>query len=184
MTIQYANGSWQCTEVYMQQALGYGIYDFLVGQPVDNLGNGDLYIVLGLFVYRDDAHEIDIEFSRWGSNQGTNADYCVQPGTAQGSCPVWTEPPNIPASHQAFNWTTGRVVFTSTQQGSTTPFYSHTYTSTGNTPVPTPSGMVPHINFWLFEGQTKLPTTTKLDVVLTNFKFTAIGDPSFSLDTR
>ncbi len=36
--------------------------------------------MLGLFAYKDDEHEVDIEFSKWGNKDAKNAWFTVQPG--------------------------------------------------------------------------------------------------------
>jgi hypothetical protein len=52
----------RASQVVMTTALGYGSYDFTTRTPVDDLG--DPNIVLGMFLYKDDTHELDIEFTR------------------------------------------------------------------------------------------------------------------------
>lgn len=63
-TREQTSQDWQCVEVWLERELGYGIYDFSLATPVDDLG--DPNVVLGLFLCKDDTHEIDIEFAQWG----------------------------------------------------------------------------------------------------------------------
>lgn len=73
-------GTYSCSEVYALQPLGYGAYSWIVRGAVDALGGGDPHVVLGLFLYRDDSHEIDLELSRWGNASvgANNGDFVVQ----------------------------------------------------------------------------------------------------------
>ena len=68
--LQDAPGSkagFACAEVTLNQSLGYGNYSFSLAGSVDSLGQGDPHVVLGLFLYRDDQNELDIEMARWGN---------------------------------------------------------------------------------------------------------------------
>src|SRR3989442_12920365 len=80
MKILKNKGRWYCSEVILQESLGYGTYRFYLDSAVDGL---DPSVVLGLFTWNDapdyNHREIDIEFSRWGSVNNQNAQYVVQP---------------------------------------------------------------------------------------------------------
>lgn len=76
LKITYMNGKWYCAEVSTVNSLGYGTYVFYTASRIDNL---DKNVVVGLFSYVDDNHEVDIEFSRWGDANAHNAWYTVQP---------------------------------------------------------------------------------------------------------
>lgn len=71
LKITYTDGKWVCPEV-RTQTLGYGTYTFYTASNIDAL---DKNVVLGLFAYKDDSHEVDIEFSRWGIENYTNAGF-------------------------------------------------------------------------------------------------------------
>jgi len=60
------NENWYCSEVTLNEEYGYGIYSWEIEGDVHSLGNSDPFVVLGLFLYKDDSHELDIEFARWG----------------------------------------------------------------------------------------------------------------------
>src|SRR6266568_3108242 len=62
LKITNRNNRWYCAEVSLEKPLGYGTYEFFVNGRFDQL---DPHVVDGLFLYEDDAHEIDIEFGRW-----------------------------------------------------------------------------------------------------------------------
>lgn len=76
LKITYSNGRWQCAEVTCTQTFGYGTYVYSLASRMDNL---DKNMVLGLFAYKDDYHEVDIEFSKWGNSNYKNGWYTVQP---------------------------------------------------------------------------------------------------------
>ena len=58
-----AAGKWWCAEVTSDKSFGYGEYRFTFAGPFSEL---DPNVVLGLFIYLDDDHEIDFELTRWG----------------------------------------------------------------------------------------------------------------------
>jgi hypothetical protein len=67
-----------CAEVYSQQKFGFGLYEFYVEMNCSNL---DPSIVLGLFLYNDEIppfyNEVDIEISKWGFVNASNAQYVI-----------------------------------------------------------------------------------------------------------
>ncbi|MCW4028951.1 MAG: hypothetical protein NWE92_04815 [Candidatus Bathyarchaeota archaeon] len=76
LKITQRNGKWYCAEVTCTQPLGYGTYAFYTIGRIDQL---DQNVVLGLFAYKDDTHEIDIEFAKWGDASYPNSWFSVQP---------------------------------------------------------------------------------------------------------
>jgi len=65
-----------CAEVYSIARYKYGRFIFQVSGDVINL---DRNVVLGLFLYYDQDHEIDVEVTRWGIKDFPNMQYVVQP---------------------------------------------------------------------------------------------------------
>jgi serine/threonine protein kinase len=82
LKLTYKQNRWYCAEVSLDKPLGYGTYNFDVVGRFDLL---DPQVVVGLFLYRDDTHEIDIEFARWGKRHGENLQYVLQPGDRVGN---------------------------------------------------------------------------------------------------
>jgi hypothetical protein len=76
LKITYSNDKWSCAELTCTQTFGYGTYVYYVASRVDNF---DKNVILGLFAYKDDSHEVDIEFSRWGNSTYKNGWYTAQP---------------------------------------------------------------------------------------------------------
>jgi hypothetical protein len=76
LKLSQATGTWKDVEVVTQQTLGYGNYTW-VTQGVHAI---DKNIVLGMFPYLDNDHEIDIEQAQWDNANAPNFDFWVQPG--------------------------------------------------------------------------------------------------------
>ncbi|MGB5524379.1 MAG: hypothetical protein WBM96_17560, partial [Polyangiales bacterium] len=148
-TVQRAE-KWYCTEVVLQQSLGYGTYEFRLGSRVDNL---DYRAVLGAFVYESEDRQIDIEFSRILADPN-NAQYVVQPWYQQGNLSRFTVPAEAPSSHR-FVWSESSISFASwVGDGSYPPsagdlIYQWDYQGPD---IPPPGAERMRFNLWLFGG--------------------------------
>jgi hypothetical protein len=113
LKITYHNGKWYCPEVSTLQALGYGTYVFHTASPVDSL---DKNVVLGLFTYKDDSHEVDIEYSRQGQEGGFNSGFTVQPApyTPDNALDFYTHLIGTESTH-LFTWRSNKVDFETIQ---------------------------------------------------------------------
>ena len=81
LTIQNINGVWQASEVDSSKLFKYGTYTWTLSSSVQNL---DKNVCLGLFTYKDDGNELDIEFSKWGVSNGNLLWFSNQPTTVAG----------------------------------------------------------------------------------------------------
>jgi hypothetical protein len=63
LELNYENGRWNCVELNSVEDFTYGKYTWVVSSQSINL---DRNVVLGLFTYTDNTHEIDIESAQWG----------------------------------------------------------------------------------------------------------------------
>jgi hypothetical protein len=151
LKIRKVNDIWYCSEVYTPHYIQYGEYRFIVEGEIDNL---DKNVVLGLFTYADDTHEIDIEFAKWNVEQACdNSFYTVQPYTTQGNSMGFHIELDTTLSTHLFNWQPNYIFFSSFQGVSV----SHqkmikSWIYRGNS-IPSDSDHLrTHINFWLFEG--------------------------------
>ena len=129
LKITHRDGTWYCAEVYRMESLGYGTYTFYLSSYVDLL---DKNVVGSPFLYQDDEHELDIEFSRWGVEEGPNAQFVVQPWDVPGHreqfdlsltgdvpptpsdgnparCPSRAHKGTIPIRPQSRSYTSGRI---------------------------------------------------------------------------
>lgn len=170
LKITCKDGKWVCPEVYTLQALGYGTYVFHTASPIDCL---DKNVVLGLFTYKDDSHEVDIEYSRWGKDNGFNSGFTVQPApyTSENSADFNTRLTETEATH-AFTWRSDKVTF-KTVQGN---YYAaeapqekviKTWESKVSCEAADAKAVV---NLWLYSG---LPPSNlqEVEVVITGFEF-------------
>jgi hypothetical protein len=82
LRITYRDGRWNCARVEMAKSYGYDKYVFYVSSRPDSL---DRQVVWGLYTYKNDEEEIDIEFSRWGFDNNQEAQYAIQPSSVPGN---------------------------------------------------------------------------------------------------
>ncbi len=75
LRIKRINEIWYYSEVYTVKVLGHGAYIYVLDGSYNLL---DEDIVLGLFAYKDDFHEVDVEIARWGNSREDNLWYTVQ----------------------------------------------------------------------------------------------------------
>ena len=68
----------KCAEIFTDE-LGYGTYEIEAILPIIMNKN----IVFSPFLYEDDTHELDIEFSRWGSIFTPNCQFVIQPNNVR-----------------------------------------------------------------------------------------------------
>lgn len=177
LVLSHDNSSgWQCAEVVAAKPLGYGSYTFTTQGRVDNLGERNPHVVLGMFLYQDDSHEIDIEMSRWGNATAgaANADNAVQPVNAASGV-YWEQPPVACSVHQ-IDWQPDGVRFSSTECDKVQPYHKWAYAAGGKPPVPTGSdAMLVHLNLWLFRGEAPtLPVAQDVEVVFTGFRHESV----------
>jgi hypothetical protein len=171
LAITNRQGKWYCAELTSTQTFGYGTYVFYLASRIDNL---DKNVVFGLFAYKDDSHEVDIEFSKWGNINYKNAWYTVQPspyvdGRNQKAFNV-----QLTGDYTThfFTWSKKSVFFESfhghypigTQPASN---IIQSFTSASH---PSASGVKAHINLWLYQGN---PPSNGLpvEVVVKSFQF-------------
>lgn len=173
------NGFWQCAEVYLDQRLGFGTYEFNVTGPIDQL---DKNVVLGLFDYPtadvgpDGTNEIDIEFSHWGNAGNPIGNYTVWPAVA-GPEP-WTHAFPFTLTSNAtthrFVWATDNISFhmyKTIPAGTGSGFIHWTYRPAKPTTHVPQQPLPVHMNLWLFQG--KAPSNGQsVEIVINGFRFT------------
>ena len=146
MKIRKLGNEWYCSEVWTEESFGYGEYKFYTETVYENL---DKNIVTGLFTYLTDNDEIDIEFSKWGSNLNNQVgNYVVQPGNLEMFDPNMTGD----YSTHRFVWLPNNIQFQSWHGHYSQPgplMHEWTYTGVNN---PEPANEKLHLNFWLFQG--------------------------------
>lgn len=92
---------WECAEVWTEEKLGFGTYEWIVEGAIDALPET---VVLGLFNYMEPdgkGSEIDIEYSKWSvPTLVKTGSFTVWPPKA--GLKRWTSPFAITAAHTAY----------------------------------------------------------------------------------
>lgn len=165
---------WYSAEVYTQSCAPFGTYRFYVDAPLDTL---DPNVVAAAFLYGDDLHEIDVEFSRWGDASATDdAQYVIQPYDFPGN--LETFPLSLTGTYttHSFTWSSGLVRFLSLHghRAAPAPGYVIQRWSTRSRWVPDAAdGLRVHLNLWLVGGAA--PTDgAEVEVVITDLDLPAL----------
>jgi len=143
LTVGLREGKWYSSEVYLPASLGYGTYSFEIGSDVTLV---DTNLVGAVFLYEDDTHEIDVEFSQWGGKIVENAQFVMQPFDVTGNMKRFTLGSGSGVV-QRIIWEPTRVVFELLQEGKIV----QTWEYTGNNNFVQGKERV-HINFWQYKG--------------------------------
>jgi len=173
MRIRKINDRWYCSEVFTNHFTQYGEHRFVVEGEIDG---PDKSTVLGLFVYADDTHEIDIEFSKWGNPDYTEiASYTIQPYTVSGNSEIFAVQIDDSVSTHMFNWQENYVIFTSFEGLKETASTRLNFWRYSGNYIPKDSDKLrTHINFWLFQGNAPVDTTN-LEVIIRDVRMPATG---------
>jgi hypothetical protein len=180
LSIKNSEGKWTAGELFTEDTLGFGTYQWLVE---GNVWTMDPVTVLGLFPYgpakgigKDGTNEIDIEFSQWDNTCSCNADFTIYPPVrrAHGDSSFnlnFSVNQGTTLTTARMVWSAKNIVFTlmsGDQPLGTTANVLKTATyqpkNTNNIPQqPLPVG----INFWAFKA---LPKTDQ-SVVIRSFQY-------------
>jgi hypothetical protein len=167
LKIVQRDGRWYSTEVISTVSLGYGKYVFTTSSPVDKLNQN---AVLGLFTWDDTApqynyREIDIEFSRWGEDNGQNSQYVVQPWDHAGNRYRFDSLLEGEYSTHSFEWSPTSIEFSSSDSGAE--FQTWSYTGPD---IPPAGDENARINLWLLNG---MPPSDgqEVEVIIKSFEF-------------
>lgn len=173
LRVTYQDGVWHCAEVALDQNLGYGKYTFYISGDFTVL---DSNIVAGMFLYRDDTHEYDIELSQWGTPTPDALQYSIQPYTKAGNSRIYPVHLNgIYSSHQ-IKWSPNIVEFTSLHghhQQSPGPGFFIADWQRQLHPEERMTDPRLHINLWLNEGKAPQENSSK-ELIISRFLFTPL----------
>jgi hypothetical protein len=146
------NGRWYATEVISEKTFGYGTYTFFVDADPQYF---DSHVVAGIFLYRDDENEIDIEFSRWGDAENYHiGNYVIQPADNPGNqfrFPIIT---NGTFTTHRIDWSPDEILFSSWHGHYDDPPEGRMIAQwqyTGNN-IPLDNQIRLYFNIWLFKG--------------------------------
>lgn len=169
LKLSQKDGTWYCSEVYSLSSFGYGTYKFTLAPGFEDL---DENVVVGLFTYLDDTHEIDIEFARWGQKSAQNGQFVVQPYSNIGNLHRFDFNEVAIDSCHSFEWCEQYIYFWSAitpQDSSTSGSLVSEWTYIGND-NPTPSNELVHINLWLMDGLAP-NNSEEAEIIIKSFKF-------------
>ncbi len=176
LKITNRSGNWQCAEVINRSSTGFGRYMF---QVLGRVGRLNRNAVLGLFTWDNASaqnhREIDIEFSSWGVEGDTNAQYVVQPFGLAGNRYRWYSSQTLDSSTHSFDWRRDSISFLSVRGFRTRPPYDSVlqqFRYTGSS-IPTHGNETARINLWLFEGRPP-SDGQEVEVVIKSFAFDSI----------
>jgi hypothetical protein len=175
LRIKRVNDRWYCAEASMLQTLGYGTYTFIFEGALDLL---DRKVIGSPFLYRDLEHEIDIEFSRWGLEDGPNAQYVVQPSDHPGNLEQFSMSLEGTISTHTIHWSPIALSFQSAR--GTQPMPSpeqilHKWTYRGTDVPMEKDRLFVHVNLWLLNGEAPA-NGEETEMVLRSFSWKPLGD--------
>ncbi len=166
LKIHFNGTNWTCAEVYLEESLGYGTYQFTIDSAVDALPAN---VVLGLFTWSNEPaqshREIDIEFGFNQAGDPTNAQYVIQPYTTAGNLHRFQVPASAAPTQHRFLWQPDRVDFASGNR------LGNIAQWTASQGIPTPGDELVHLNAWLQDGK-PVSTGHDVEIVLSGFTFT------------
>ncbi|KAA3665450.1 MAG: hypothetical protein DWQ04_00560 [Chloroflexi bacterium] len=163
LKIRQIEGVWHAAEASTTTCTKYGMHRFYLIGRVDLL---DKNVVAAPFLYKDDQHEIDIEFAKWGQdNPSNNGQYVVQPYSKTENIEKFLITLNGTHSTHYINWQASSIEFKSFHGHSPEPATAghliHEWLYTGEDNPSETECMKIHINLWLFQGN---PPTNSQEV--------------------
>lgn len=162
LKVLYQGGKWYSSEVWLPTSLGYGVYEWVAASRPDLV---DRNLVAAPFLYQDDTHELDFEFTTWQNATTTNCQYVVQPHNVTGNLHRFSLA-GAETSTWRMTWTPDGILFQTLVGGAVV--HAWDYQGLDNF---APGGERVHINFWQIAGT---PPSDKLEkeFVFQSFQFT------------
>lgn len=169
LKITHRGDKWYCAKVTLLKPVTYGKYVFQIDSRVDNL---DKNVVGGLFLYKNDVQEIDIEFSKWGLNENMNSQFVIQPGDKKENKKRYNISTAGNKSTHWFDWQPNSIKFMSNQGNSsdeTKPFNIFQKWEYNGKDIPLDTDEQIKINLWMFRGMP--PSDNKeTEMVISTFR--------------
>lgn len=174
LRISKQNERWNCAEIISKQHFGYGYYEFFITTKLDKL---DKNVVLGLFTYdnkqKPHYNEIDIEFSKWGNENTTNAQYVIHKSQNEFNSFKFLVEKNLIKSTHIILRNKDSIYFASYEGHfknalyNKKPYQSWSYK---NDFRPSPANEKIHINLWLFRANPLIEKKEEI-VIIEKFEF-------------
>ena len=174
LKVRRHRGKWYSAEVISQNSLGYGDYEFRIESNTENY---DKNVVAGFFTYASDTEEVDIELTKFGDANNTNAHYTVQPYFNPGNTTGFDLGLTGDFSTHSFDWTANQIDFESLHgHHSSPPTPGHVINQWSYTgaDIPSEGSEKVHINLWLFQGN-KPSNNQSHELIIDSFTFTPAG---------
>ncbi len=139
LRLREIDGVWHSAEVRSTDCTRYGRHSFTVAPRPEP----DPQVVLGIFLYADDRHEVDMEWTQWGDPSQPSLWWTVQPATAESQ-----QTRAAPSSTQTARMTwRRRWVSFALDEGPVDPWHYR-----GPQTPKARDDLHIHINLWLFEN--------------------------------
>lgn len=152
LKIAQRNGHWYCGGVTLKHSQGHKKYVFYISSRVDQL---DENVVGGLFTYKNDDEEIDIEFSKWSNPTNQNSQFAIQPTANAENKQRYDMDLKTNRSTHFFDWKVNKIEFGSYQGHTLNPETDaiiNAWTYTGSD-IPPLNDERLKMNLWLYKGQ-------------------------------
>lgn len=156
LSVVNRNGVWYSSEVSLPSSLGYGTYEFDISSRVDQINPN---LIAAPFLYQDDTHEIDIEYTRWSDPTAPNTWMTVQPSGSLNETNFTTNQGTNPVTAR-IEWTPDHITLSTMQNGIA--LNSWTYSGANNF---APGNERLHINFWQNRGWAPINNLTNEFIV-------------------
>ena len=168
LRIRKVGATWYCAEVDSVRPTRYGTHRFYLASRVDTINRN---AVFSPFLYKDDTHEIDIEFSKWSRAAGLNTQYVLQPSATSGNRHQFTTALAGDYSTHYYDWQASGIHFKSFNGHYTEPpdgsYLIQEWTYTGSDNPSATLLLKAMINLWLYRG--KAPSDgQEIEVVVTS----------------
>jgi len=172
LKIRKADDKWYSSSLHLNKSLGYGIYEYKLGSDINKQ---DFGTIIGLFLYQDDEHELDIELGKWTTSTKNNLHYSVQPYSVKGNSVGFPLVVNLTESSYVIDWQPTAIKFYVMSAGQKLVEWEY---KGANNFVPGKESV--HINFWQIKGQAPFSGQDQ-ELIVKGFKFTPLAQQNVSV---
>lgn len=156
---------WHAAEIISTKPFGYGLYTFRLASRIDML---DPNVMFSAFLYADDTHEIDIEFSGF---EGYNSQFIIQPYYEPNHMETFNAVLNGSYTSYTIDYQPGYVRFNAYHGHDTNNADNlmHSWIYKGKD-IPTPKDMHLRFNLYLRDMDAPLNNTAQ-QIIVSDFNF-------------
>ncbi|MBL0345593.1 glycoside hydrolase family 16 protein [Candidatus Villigracilis affinis] len=182
LKISRTESGWTCAEVTTIERLGFGIYQFQVIGPIDQL---DANVVFGMFNYPTEdvgpnaTNEIDIEYAHWGNPEWPIGNFTVWPAQSGVEQTSESFPVTLNGTYTThrFVWESQKILFQALhghRDDNENEIANWLYKPDEPLVHISQQAMPVHINLWLFQGQPPVDGN-EVEVIIHSFTFASLG---------